>query len=347
MRKIFVALFVCSLGFVLVGCSNQDKPEQPQQPTAPTGSQKIEAMPETSEEAVRIHRFDAAGVKYEIEITYRDGTRGLETLSTMGAVKEYKRFQPGSGKLLLQTKYSADGKRIVMRETFYKSGKIQEKLEHQKNGERRMSRYAETGELIELAVLNADGSGDYGRYARRGNAYVIYLVQRWKADGELFVELYDREGRAMRRHVLKNGQLTSEGFRSTDGKLSFRQFWQVRSAEEMRSAPFAGQFKLLKVEVIAEDGKIQRTLFFGNQVPGNRADRAEIPQADGSVREIVADGGTAEKVFVRDAAGGRKEVTAEEGDAEQLHAPDWSMASQPSGFNPGLGRHIESLFQTK
>lgn len=119
-------LVVCFLGISLSGCES-NPPEVSKAPVIGNDQvhrRVVEMMPETSPETSRLHKFDKSGTKLEVEINFRDGTRGLVRLDRLGGqVLEYtvsrdldnlpvlkEVFEPSTGRILRSTEYHSNGK---------------------------------------------------------------------------------------------------------------------------------------------------------------------------------------------------------------------------------------------
>lgn len=315
------------------------KTTQPTQPTAPNKpgklTIKVEVMPETSEEASRIHKFNELGVEVETEIKFRDGGVGTETRSSITRnVTEYVRYFKGGTDVKTRIKYASDGKTILLEESFYTPGKVERRREKLPDGSLRAVEFYESGVEQYHYLLRPDGSGQQVNHddPSPGEQPMLRFKLEWTADGHATVEEYDNsatlEGRSK---LFPDGTARMERF--NEGKLSVVQYMRGRFGVELQRARshFLNAWQMTKAEVYDEEtGQIARIIVF-HDTDIAPIQQVTIMQEEGkkAIIEVDEDGKwTSHKIYDADGA------LVEEVD---LELEDSSLIEVPSSFTIAPG----------
>lgn len=381
-------LLISAALLTLTACNSQkDSTQNPQattQPAKPAGKVVVEVMPEDSEEATRIHKFNEHGLEFETEIKYRDGGVGTEIRNPLTkAVIESTRFYKQSKQIKTHVKYSRDGKKILLEEHFFGDGKIQRLKEKRPDGSLYFVEYYDSGVEQYHLLLRADGSGEDIRQddSWQGSAPMVRFKAVWDATGHATIEEFDNEAKLESKSFIQpDGKMKME--RYLEGKVLLVQHFRARNAEEMEIArsTFRGPWILLSMDIYdlvepaekpaeesvpadenkqEDDGpeiqdfdppapvpseKPTRFVFFGDDEPFG-AYTVHLPQENGNVIVLeVSDGGTASSYKVLDSSG---KVLQELEAGEAL--AKWielpdRMTHTPSFQADDLAQTIRSLF---
>ncbi|MBX9573320.1 MAG: hypothetical protein K2X77_30755 [Candidatus Obscuribacterales bacterium] len=358
-------LLLIPLLLLLAGCNNDggnsqqntgggsttnspDKPTTPNKPGKVTV--KVEVMPESSEEATRIHKFNELGVEIETEIKFRDGGLGLESRHPLTRnVTEYVRYFKGGTDVKTRIKYSSDGKNIVLEESFYAPGKVERRRERLPDGSLRAVEFYESGIEQTQYLVRPDGSGHQINHDDNSNGEppMLRFKAEWTADGHASVEEYNNEAvLEARSQLFPDGTARMERF--NNGKLSVVEFLRARVGAELEHARthFLHAWAVEKAEVYDEEsGELVRILvFFKTDL--NRTQQATIMQEDGKKAVIELDETgkwISHKIF--DADGKLlEEVDPELEDSALVELPD-SFTMSP-GFEPNnYAEQIREMFR--
>lgn len=344
--------------FLLTGCgdSKPDTPAQPTQPTPPKVTLKVEACPENSPEQTRLHKIDELGREFEVEIAYRDKTKGWEFYNpNTGTMVEFKRTHADHKVLRQHAKYVRGV--LVWEELYHTNGKVQQRREWLKNGDRQLVQYVADGVTeVTTLVLRADGSGEWVQKIQDWSTKTVKGMRQkqvWQANGDAVREEYDyTDGKTLLTRATSTGDnLVVEGYRK-DGTVLFRQYHKALSADINAKRTFLPPWKLQRVELLSDDGKsIVREFHFGDEPYPYVPRFVHFPMAGGGKRivECAADANSqlevkGEKVY--DAAG--KLVSEQTGktDAslEELK-PDYRWVQQAHNFPRNLKQQVEQWFR--
>lgn len=334
------------------GSSSTTTPGQPVTPNKPAGklSIKVEVMPESSEEATRIHKFNELGVEVETEIKFRDGGTGMESRNPLTRnVTEYVRYFKGGTDVKTRIKYAPDGKNILLEESFYAPAKVERRREKLPDGSLRAIEYYESGIEQTQYLLRSDGSGHQINQDDNsaGEPPMLRFKVEWTADGHATVEEYDNEAvLEARSKLFPDGTARMERYKN--GKLSVVEYMRGRFGEELERARshFLNAWAIEKAEVFDEEtGEMVRVLIFYNTDLGP-VQQATIMQEEGkkAVIELDVEGKwLSHKIF--DADGKLiEEVDPELEDSALIEVPD-GFTTAPS-FEPNTyAEQIRQMFR--
>lgn len=365
--KLDAKILLIPLLLVLVGCDNTDKSNtqqntgtSPSETNAPGNSTapnkngkvtvKVEVMPETSEEATRIHKFNELGVEFETEIKFRDGGNGQETRNPLTRnVTEYVRYFKGGTDVKTRIKFAADGKNIVLEETFYSPGKIERRKEKLADGSLRAVEFYESGIEQYHYLVRLDGSGQQLNHDDNSNGEppMLRFKVEWTADGHATVEEYDNSATLEARSKLfPDGTARMERYK--DGKLAVVQYMRARVGAELEHARthFMNAWAMEKAEVFDEEtGNLARILIFHKTDLGT-VQQATVFQEEGkkAVIELDVEGKwLSHKIFDDD---GKlvEEVDIELEDSALIEVPD-SFTMAPSFEPNNYAETVRQLFR--
>ena len=345
--------------FSLTGCGD-NKTETPTQPEPPQAkvTLKIEARPESSGEQTRIHKIDELGRELEVEIAFRDKTKGWEIYNPdSGALVEVKRTHTNHKVLQLHIKYK--GGKIVWEERYYPNGKLQQSRVWHKNGDRELRQYVNDGttELTRL-LIRQDGSGQWIQYRQDWQSRTVKGIAQsftWTANGDSTREMYNQaDGTTLISRSEKNGDnLVVSGLRA-DGTLLYKQYHKSSGDEQSRRNSFLPPWILQKVELYSADGKtIEREFHYDGSLPYPYCPSSvHFPMPGGGKRVVECTPNpqtseaevTGEKIF--DASGNLvSEQTGQTGASLADLKPEHTWVQVEHGMPVNLKTHTEQWFR--
>lgn len=252
--------------FTLTGCggSQPDTPTEPQ-PPQPKVTLKIETCDPDSPMQTRLHKIDELGREFEVEIAYRDKTKGWEIYNpNTGSLVEFKRTHADHKVLRQHAKYS--GGKLVWEELYHTNGKVQQRRQWMKNGDRQMTQYVADGTTeVTTLIVRKDGSGELVQRIQDWQTQTVKGMRQklvWQANGDTVREEYDyQDGKTLLTRATSTGdKLVVEGLRK-DGSLHFRQYHTGVATDTARTRPFNSPWTLNKVEMFSQDGKSVERVF--------------------------------------------------------------------------------------
>ncbi len=275
-------IFVC---LCATGCGAKVDPPAVV-PDPPRVTLKVEARPADSPELSRTHKFDELNREFEVEIAYRDKSKGTEILNReSGVVVEFTRTVPGADTLQQHCKYNKKGA-LVWEELYHSNGKVRQRRQWQTNGDRELQQFVTDGTSeIQRALIRKNGSGEWIQRLQdplSGKVKGIYQKYIWQANGDFVREEYDYQTSSflLWRAVGTGDALVVDALRA-DQSLEFRHYHKA-TIQDAAQGSFRPPWTLEKSEVFDVDGKtVKRTFFYR----GNAAE-VHFPLPGGGKRVV-------------------------------------------------------------
>lgn len=351
---LFALATVC---FALTGCSDTkpDTPAQPQ-PTQPKVTLKIEACPADSPEQTRLHKIDELGREFEVEIAYRDKTKGWEIYNpNTGTLVEFKRSHADHKVLRQHAKYARGV--LVWEELYHTNGKVQQRREWLKNGDRQLVQYVADGTTeVTTLLLRADGSGEWVQKIQDWSTKTVKGMRQkqvWQANGDAVREEYDyQNGTTLLTRATSTGdKLVVEGFRS-DGTVQFRQYQKAAPGDQNKRT-FLPPWQLERVELLSADGKtVEREFHYDvNEAYPYVPSSVHFPMPGGGKRVVECTSDMQRQLQVKgekvlDATGKvlSEKTGSTDAKLEELK-PDYRWVQPAHNFPRNLKQQVEQWFR--
>jgi hypothetical protein len=288
---------------LLTGC-NRSEPEAANPTPPPAVTQKpverVELMPDTSDEYLRRHYIDANGFEVETRIEYRNGDKATIKFRSDKTQESYKRVAK-NGSVLIEQNYAADGKTIVSGQELRADGTMKWKATQDAAGTVTTVTYWWDGKSVFSEKKQQMPSGAHETTYFRKDGSTVWMKKSGPTSGVVTKELqYGSDGKLqfMREKSATSIDVVTTFYRA-DGTAEYKQYTTERPSGY-------GNYTyrtLAYVEELAADGKtVVRKLHMNSS--GYTVVKVERPNADGTVtvRE-VSYGGDVTREEKRDASG--------------------------------------------
>jgi hypothetical protein len=319
------------LAGLLTGCGpngsdTQHKPTPPSVVAKPT--ERVELMPDTSDEFLRRHLTNSDGFEVETRIEYRNGDKAVIKFRDDQTQQSYKRVTK-TGTILIEQNYALDGKSITSGQELRADGTLKWKATQDSSGAVRTLTYWWDGTTLFSDKTQSQPGGAYTAtyYKKDGK---LWVKRTGSKDGVVDRDEQFNDSGKLAATVERSGQNTTATLYRDDGTIQYRQHMT-----EVPSSYGSYTYKTMQyVEEYAADGKtLVRKLVMNSG--GYSVGQVERPNADGTttVRTLNYNG-TVTHEDIRDASGkitSQKDIDPNAGVKESY---DYRAVREPSSDDP-------------
>ena len=278
-----------------------DKARQPLRPVTPAAVQReqVEPRDEKTGEEARVHRFNEEGQRVEMEVKFKDKTRGLVTFNMMGSPSKAEEHYPNGTRQVFF--FTRDGG-LRKRQSFRKDNSLQSETVPAAEGSMLTRRLAEDGKtLLSTEQVFVDGSFETIIYGESGKTPHLRYRQN-KAGDKSVLTSYDAQGKVKTVENIERdpnsgscgdpmchecgGEVKTELVRHRpDGTIWYKQNWTSAYGNET----------VHLVEEFQSDGKtlVKRAVFNSELLPKGMVEdgdvaitRLELFDAKGNLRAV-------------------------------------------------------------
>jgi len=327
-------LLTATVGLLLIagllsGCrqDEQQKPTPPPVVVQPKPTEKIELMPDTSEEFARHHFIDATGFEVETRIDYRNGDKAVIKFRANHSQESYKRTAK-NGTVLIEQNFAADGKTITSGQELRKDLTLKWKATQDASGAVTTKTYWWDGTALFSEKVQQLPSGSYQTTFYRKDG-TLWGKRSGPSDGVIaHEEQFNTSGKLEFTSERNGSDIVTTLYRA-DGTPEYRQ----HMIETTSSYGYTSR-NLTSVEVLNADGKtVGRTLIMNSG--GYSVSQVVRNNADGTttVRDVTYNG-TVTHEEKRDSSGkvlSQKDYSSSDGVREDW---DWRATRTSSPDDP-------------
>lgn len=271
---------------LLTGCKNeQDTGQKPTPPPVVVSkpAERVELMPDTSEEFLRRHYIDANGFEVETRIEYRNGDKAVLKYRADQTQESYKRTAK-NGTVLIEQNFAADGKSVVGGRELRPDGTLKWQTTQDSSGAVTTEVYWYDGKSVfAQTTQNPPGGAWSATYFRKDSK--LWMKTSGPKTGQVTrQEVYD--GGRLAVIMERNGQDVVATALRADGTAEFKQYI-TETASNYGGYVYSN---IRYVEEFAADGKtVVRKLVMDSNGYGVTAVERTNPDGTTTVRTLRYD----------------------------------------------------------
>lgn len=312
---------------LLSACGDSTPQVAPQKESAAKKRvEKVQLMPESSNESLRRQIFDESGDQVESQILYRDGEKAVTKYRSGGAKNEYLRYGK-DGKLRIRMVFANDGQTVQQGIERREDDTLKWELLRNKDGSgRRITYWYDGKRVFSEEIFLPDGSTETAFYHKNGKLWSKLWQRLDKSSRQEFFKIDGGKAHVIERFNDGAEQLS---YFDDQGKLYLRQSRVLRPSSWGNSQ----NLELSTIEEIdPSTGEIRRRITLENN--GWAVAQTETFTPDGGrILRVWRSDGSYHREEVYDASGKRVRVK-DFANQKPTEYVDRNKFSRPYGVDP-------------